>query len=216
MLTSPFTNANPVVAEILEPFPGVSQAQFFANAVDTLTTGFDVVVDYAVELGGGNLTLTASGNFTKTEVRAINIPRSLEARFDDKSQLETFFFGRQARNRLEDAVPHQKGTAAVRYAIGGLSALARANYYGRVLFKPDNSMNDEEFGAKVLFDLDFGYQISKNFQVTVGADNVLNTFPDRQEKAANISFGRFLYSRNVSQFGQNGGFYYAKLQLTFF
>ncbi|MEJ7601333.1 MAG: TonB-dependent receptor [Kofleriaceae bacterium] len=216
VLTSQFTNANPVVAEILAPFPGVSQAQFFANAVDTLTTGFDLVLDYAVELGAGNLTLTASGNFTKTEVRAINIPRSLDARFDDKAQLETFFFGRQARNRLEDSVPHQKGTAAVRYTIGGLSALARANYYGRVLFKPDNSANDEELGAKVLFDLDFGYQVSKNFLVTVGADNVLNTFPDRQKKDANISFGRFLYSRNVSQFGQNGGFYYAKLQLTFF
>ena len=216
VLTSQFTNANAVVADILAPFPGVSQAQFFANAVDTLTQGVDVVVDYAVDLGEGSLTLTAGANYTKTTVRAINIPRSLDARFTDKGQLETFFFGRQARNRLEDSVPHQKGTAAVRYAFGGLSALARANYYGRVLFKPDNPDNDEVFGAKVLFDLDFGYQFTKNFLITVGADNVLNTFPDRQTKDANISFGRFIYSRNVSQFGQNGGFYYAKLQLTFF
>jgi iron complex outermembrane receptor protein len=50
----------------------------------------------------------------------------------------------------------------------------------------------------------------------IGADNLFNTFPDQQTKEANISSGRFLYSRNVSQFGQNGGFYYAKLQLTFF
>jgi hypothetical protein len=45
---------------------------------------------------------------------------------------------------------------------------------------------------------------------------VLNTFPDKQTKDANISSGRFVYSRNVSQFGQNGGFYYGKLELTFF
>ncbi len=37
---------------------------------------------------------------------------------------------------------------------------------------------------------------------------------DQQKKAANISFGRFIYSRRVTQFGMNGGFYYARLQLS--
>ena len=100
--------------------------------------------------------------------------------------------------------------------MSGLTALLRANYYGAVYYRPDNAMNDEVFGAKVLVDADLGYQITKNVMVAVGADNLFNTFPDRQTKDANISFGRFIYSRNVSQFGQNGGFYYGKLQLTFF
>jgi iron complex outermembrane receptor protein len=92
----------------------------------------------------------------------------------------------------------------------------RADYYGAVHFKPDNAANDETFGAKVLFDVDLGYQTTKNLYIAVGGDNILNTFPDKNQKDANISFGRFIYSRNVSQFGINGGFYYAKLQLTFF
>lgn len=217
VLTSQFTNTNMIVAQILSPFPGVSQAQFFANAVDTDTTGVDLVGDYSMDAGDGTLTLTAGANFTRTEVKAINIPRSLAQRFSaDPTQLETFFFGRLARNRIEDSVPHQKATAAVRYAIKGVTALVRANYYGRVLFKPDNPANDEAFGAKVLFDVDIGYQLNKNVFFAIGGDNVFNTFPDQQTKAANISDGRFVYSRNVSQFGQNGGFYYAKLQLTFF
>lgn len=217
VLTSQFTNANAIVADILAPFPGVSQAQFFANAVDTDTAGVDLVADYAVDAGDGTLALTAGVNFTRTVVRRINIPRSLQSRFSaDPAQLETFFFGRLARNRLEDSVPHQKATAAVRYSLAGLSALLRANYYGPVYFKADNPANDETFGAKVLFDVDVGYQFTKNVFFAVGADNLLNTFPDQQTKDANISSGRFLYSRNVSQFGQNGGFYYAKLQLTFF
>ena len=98
----------------------------------------------------------------------------------------------------------------------GVSALVRADYYGRVLYKPDNAANDETFGAKVLFDVDLGYQATKNLYFAIGGDNIFNTFPDKNTKDANISFGRFLYSRNVSQFGINGGFYYAKLQLTFF
>jgi len=110
-------------------------------------------------------------------------------------------------------VPHQKGYASARYELGGLNALVRANYYGKVRFRPDDPANDEEFGAKVLFDVNVGYRFNKTVQLTVGADNVFDTFPDKQQKAANISFGRFVYSRNVSQFGQNGGFYYTRLEL---
>ena len=216
VLTSQFTNTNPDVAAILAPFPGVSQAQFFANAVDTDTKGIDVVLDYSVDAGDGTLAFTASANFTRTDVVSVNIPESLREQFPDPAQLRTFFFGRLAENRLEDTVPRQKGSAAVRYSIKGISALVRANYYGPVYYRPDNAMNDEVFGAKVLFDADFGYQATKNMLIAVGGDNILNTFPDQQQKDANISFGRFIYSRNVSQFGQNGGFYYAKLQLTFF
>src|SRR5690606_23075641 len=63
VLTSQFPTSNAVVAAILAPFPGVSQAQFFANAVDTDTKGLDVVVDYAFDLrGSGRLNLTASAN----------------------------------------------------------------------------------------------------------------------------------------------------------
>jgi iron complex outermembrane receptor protein len=217
VLTSQFTNENPVVKTILDQFPGVSQAQFFANAVDTDTRGLDVVVDYSFDAGGGTVGLTASANFTKTEVIRVNLPASLEPLFgDDPAQLRTFFFGRLAQNRLEDSVPRQKGTAAIRYAKEGLGGLLRANFYGPVAFKPDNPDNDERFGAKVLFDVDVTYQITKNVMFGIGADNILNTFPDQQTKEANISSGRFIYSRNVTQFGQNGGFYYGKLQLTFF
>src|SRR5690606_31314947 len=127
VLTSQFANTNPIVADILAPLPGVSQAQFFANAVDTDTKGVDVVFDYTVDAGDGTLALTASANCTRTDVRRVKIPSSLEARFGaNPSELRTFFFGRLAENRLEDSVPRQKGTAAARYSLRGLSLLGRA------------------------------------------------------------------------------------------
>jgi iron complex outermembrane recepter protein len=207
------------VADILDQFPGVTAAQFFANAVDTDTTGMDVVADYAIDTGGaGTVVLSAAANFTKTEVKDVHIPASLLAAFPGAAadQLNAFFFDRLAKNRLEDAVPHQKGNVAARYTFKQLTALVRANYYGKVKLRPNNPANDEDFGAKTLFDVDLGFQITKNLQLGVGADNVFNTFPDKQQKDANISLGRFIYSRNVSQFGLNGGFYYGKLELTFF
>ncbi|NJM91200.1 MAG: TonB-dependent receptor [Myxococcales bacterium] len=218
VLTSRFTNANAAVRAILDPFPGVSQVQFFANAVDTATKGVDIVADYSIDAGAdATLYLTASANLTRTDVEEVHIPTSLAAAFgDDRETLRRNFFGRQEENRLEDALPRVRGTLSARYSRGLLSALVRANYYGSVRSKPDLSINDEEFGAKTLFDVDLGYQVAKNLRLTVGAENLLNTFPDKQTKEANISSGRFVYSRNVSQFGQNGGYYYGKLQLTFF
>jgi iron complex outermembrane recepter protein len=216
VLTSGFANTNPTVADILTPFPAVSQAQFFANAVDTDTTGVDVVGDWVTVAGDGTLTLTGAANFTKTEVTHINVPASLVNKFgSDSAELQTFFFGRNAKNRLEDSVPHQKGFAALRYAIDGISALVRADFYGAVYYKADNPADDETFGAKLLFDVDLGYQATKSVYFGIGADNVFNTFPDPNTKEANISFGRFIYNRNVSQFGMNGGFYYGKINLTF-
>ena len=218
VLTATFPAANPAVGMLLAPFAGVNQAQFFANAVDTETRGLDVVADYAVDTGAGTLTIGAAANFTRTLVEDVKIPQSLLTAFADQdpSVLRTFFFGRLATSRIEDAVPRQKGYVSLRYSLKQLSALVRGNYYGRTRFQADSTVNDEEFGAKVLFDVDLGFQFTKNLHLSVGADNVLNTFPDEQKKASNISSGRFIYSRNVSQFGQNGGFYYGRLELTFF
>jgi len=211
------------VADILDQFPGVTAAQFFANAVDTDTIGADIVADYALDTGGaGTVVFSGVANFTKTEVKKINVPSGLATALEgaDPAQLATFFFDRLAKNRLEDSVPHQKGNISARYNLKKLSAMARANYYGRVRFKPAPTAmgftNDEVFGAKVLFDADLGYQFTKNLQLTIGGDNVFDTFPDKNTKAANISLGRFVYNRNVTQFGWNGAFYYAKLELTFF
>jgi iron complex outermembrane receptor protein len=202
----------------LAPFPSVSAAQFFANAIDTDTRGLDVVADYVAPLGDGTLNLMASANFTETKVANVHIPSSLVAAFagTEPGVLETFYFGRLARNRVEDSVPHQRATAAVRYTLGPISGLVRANFYGRVLYKPDLPANDEVFGAKTLFDVEAGYQLTTNLRLAVGADNVFNTFPDENTKDPNISLGRFIYNRNVSQFSWNGGFYYAKVQMILF
>ena len=212
------TPAGMDVANILAPFPGVTAAQFFANAVDTDTMGLDVVADYAIDTGTGMVLLSGAANFTKTEVKDVHIPPGLQAAFpgDDATQLNNFFFDRLARNRLEDSVPHVKGNLAARYNYKQLSALVRANYYGQVRFKPAIVTDSQTFSAKTLFDADLGYQFTKNLQLVVGGDNLLNTFPDKNNKVNNISAGRFVYNRNVSQFGLNGAFYYVKLALTFF
>jgi iron complex outermembrane receptor protein len=222
VITSQFAAADATigarVTQLLAPFrnQGVTSAQFFANAVDTRTTGLDVVVAYARPLGRGTLNLSASANLTKTEVVRVNVPQAMADTFAG-GNLDTVrirLLNREDQNRLEDALPHQKGALAARYAGGRLSALVRATYYGEIAYKAPAATNDEQFGAKTLIDVDLGLEVLRGVRLGVGANNLLNTFPDKQKVAANINSGRFIYSRRVTQFGMNGGFYYARLALS--
>ncbi len=217
VLTSRFTNADPIVAQILEPFKdaGVNQAQFFANAVDTRTQGLDIVAAYNKRVGPGRLYATLSANFTDTKVLRINVPERMAQIFagGDIEKVKSTLFNREEQNRLEDALPKQKGAFTLRYAMNKVSAMVRANYYGKIYYKPTNPANDEVFGDKVLIDLDLSYQINQYVRFSVGANNLFNVFPDPHQKLANYSNGRFVFSRRVTQFGMNGGFYYARLSL---
>lgn len=206
------------VAQLLTPFQaqGVTTAQFFANAVDTKTSGVDLVVAYATGFGGGTLNLTGSATFTKTEVQRVNVPQAMADTFasGNVDTVRVRILNREDRNRLEDALPREKGSVQARWQRGRFGALGRATYYGGIRYHhPTNPANDEQFGAKTLFDLDLSYELRGGVRLAVGGNNIFNTYPDQQVKAANINFGRFVYSRRVTQFGMNGGFYYARLLL---
>jgi iron complex outermembrane receptor protein len=209
VLTSRFTDGDSVVAEILAPFAsqGVGAAQFFANAVDTETQGVELVASYNMRAGEGLLRFTLSGYFGSTEVTAVNSPSSILEGFEET------IFNREERNRLEDAVPQQKGIFGVTYRLNRFDVTGRVNYFGKIYYKPTNEDNDEVFGAKTLLDLDVGFVVVPGLRLSVGGNNILNTFPDKHQKDTNISNGRFVYSRRVTQYGMNGGFYYARVSL---
>jgi iron complex outermembrane recepter protein len=207
-----------VVARLLSPFQrlGVTTAQFFMNAVDTRTLGLDIVATHSGTLAGGTVTLTGAATFTKTEVERVDIPQAMADTFTsgNLAAVSAILLNREDRNRLEDALPREKGSLTVRYGRGRFRGLARGTYYGTIFYRsPSGPANDETFDAKPLFDVDLDYELSGGVQVAVGGANIFNTFPDQQTKAANISLGRFIYSRRVTQFGMNGGFYYARVQV---
>ena len=218
MLTSQFANTNPTVATILTPFPAVWQAQFFANAVDTDTTG----ARHRRRLGHGRRRRHADAHRRRELLEdrsdARHIPESLVAKFGADTDAAPHVLLRSQRAeppRGFGAAPEGLRRRCATRSRGSRRSCARTTTAPSTT-RPTTPINDETFGAKLLFDVDLGYQATKNLYFGIGADNLFNTFPDRQTKDANISFGRFIYSRNVSQFGMNGGFYYGKLQLTFF
>ena len=227
VLSGYFSNSDPdigaLVNEILSPFPGVAQTQFFLNAVDTTTDGVDVVADYSYRLPVGSLKATAAANFTATSVDSVHIPASMLEKFQGiqggPEQVTSLILGRYGRNRLEDLWPRQKGTVGVRWDYTGWSTGVRANYFGPTKYHDDSSPElDESFSAKTTFDVDLGYRIA-GLWWSVGANNVFNTFPDQLKKEGNRNGDSFLYSPlNVpagAPYGTAGAFYYTRVEYKF-
>lgn len=93
------------------------------------------------------------------------------------------------------------------------------------------------WGAKIITDLSVGFKITEAAKIVIGANNIFDIFPDSNlgtqtairprlvsgaidytAAPATIDLSnanQFVYSRNVSQFGQNGRFVFARLNFSF-
>lgn len=88
------------------------------------------------------------------------------------------------------------------------------------------------WGARTITDFSIGYELNKKWSITVGANNIFDIYPDKNLKTQTAArplitgeYGtpaiidlsnnnQFEYSRNVSQFGFNERFVFARLNLS--
>jgi len=214
-------------ASILDPAK-LTQVQFMTNAVDTKTTGLDMVASYLIPFSNGGLTLNAGANFTKTEV-----PRGTDGEpiINTGAFLEGFgsqLFNREEVSRIEVAQPRSKFILGALYRIGKLSTNLTFTRFGEIDYVHPSSaavanawnggaeeVRDQTFSPKVLTDLDISYAVSQNITIGIGGTNILNVYPDRHNHSGNYSGGMFPYSRRVTQFGIAGAGYYAKANFMF-
>ncbi|UII32482.1 TonB-dependent receptor [Fulvivirga ulvae] len=211
VLTGSFSSSSSdEIAAILNEANAAS-ATFFVNAIDTETKGLDMILTHRTPLAGGTLRSSLAANFTSTEVTDVNIPSSLQGAPDQ-------FFNREERNRFEDALPQSKINLTLLYHIGKFNITLSNVRFGEVWVRTVNTDTngdfiDQEFGAKIITDLSIGYNITDHINLTVGANNLFDIYPD-ENRAEFRSNERFVYSRRATQFGFNGGFYFARLNLT--
>lgn len=207
--------ASPALNTIFGGAPGAN-VSYFTNGLSTLTRGVDVVASYATPMMGGNLSLTLAYNHNNNKVTSANANVISGAQIAD----------------INNLAPHDVAHFTANYSIGKLSFTARENYYGSWVNAVDygngagtggaNGGPLQKFGAKATTDLDVTYTLSPQFALTLGANNVFNTFPD---KLNNNSLQIFpitggsadgqIYARNGGPFGLNGGFWYVRLKINY-
>ena len=177
-----------LLAEGVTSAANLQEFRFFTNDFDTTTQGVDIVLTVPVVNGD----VTVLYNRTETTVTDHN-PDTL----DDLRIKE-----------LEENLPKQRGALTLTQSLTSQwSALGRASYYGDWY----DSEDDETYTGKVLFDLESTYMASSGIILTLGVQNLLNTYPDENPKSGNIGnqYGQF------SPFGFNGAYWYAKVGYTF-
>jgi iron complex outermembrane recepter protein len=197
---------------------GAGRGQFFLNGADTETTGFDIVASYSnIEIGDGSLDVTLAANFTETEVTDLFTPVGSGLATLTTDQV----FSSQDVSIIEEWQPEDRISLSGLYRLGQLTVHLAFNRYGEYTVTDGET---QTYSAEILTDLRIAYDATESISVHIGANNLFDVEPDRNEignsrtgiiedaPGGNIivnSPGVFTYSRRSAPFGFNGAYYYA-------
>ncbi|HAV36700.1 MAG TPA: TonB-dependent receptor [Massilia sp.] len=196
------------IRAILEPLR-VGQAQFFTNAIDTTTDGFDLVAQHTTRGPGSTLVLSGQLGFNKTKVkgRHSQSPVLSGAQLFDDAQVTL----------IERGQPRQHHVVAADYTVGAWNVTGRANYFGEVQGQGFTAPFVQTWDAKWIVDLTARYAFSKALSVSAGVNNLFDTYPTRwdPERAAPFPQMGFTHCWETCPFGINGRSMYARVDYSF-
>jgi iron complex outermembrane receptor protein len=179
-----------------------SAANYFANAFGSDVKGADFVIDSRHHLGDGLLNIDFRYNYNKQDV--VNVrPGTINAAFVYD---------------LENQTPKNRAVLSFDYALGPFDGTARVNWYGGWAttggqFGNGSTSDAVSYSGKALLDLEARYKFWNHFTLAIGGENVLNTYPDKEQNAT----AQFLGNKYAltSPFGFNGAFYYVRAKAEF-
>ncbi|KAF1715263.1 TonB-dependent receptor [Pseudoxanthomonas yeongjuensis] len=187
---------------------GVTSARYFTNAADTRTRGVDVIGSYSIPLTNSDLNLTAGYNYNESEiVRIAPNPTELTDLGADLRRI-----GRDEEGRIEEGYPRDKVTLSANWKLAQWDFNLGATRYGEFttrVSETGNPANDQTYGATWIVDASASYRPGENWTLTLGADNLLDEYPDRT-LFANSNSGQFPYS-SQSPAGFNGSYLYGRI-----
>jgi iron complex outermembrane receptor protein len=203
----PTATACPIKA-VLDPLR-VGQAQFFTNAIGTTTRGLDLIAERSLRGAAGTLVLSGQLGFNRTEVdsRASSSKVLSGAQLFDDAQVTL----------IERGQPRQHHVVAADFTSGPWNLNARANYYGEVAGQGFTAPYVQTWEPKWLLDLSGRFAFTKQLALSLGVNNVFDTYPSRWDpvKAAPFPQMGFTYCWETCPFGLNGRSLYAKADYSF-
>lgn len=193
---------------------GAGRARFFINGIDTRTEGLDIVGSYRIpDFGMGRFTLTAGYNINSTSIT----DRRVFGGFTEQR-----LFARPESFRLTDGQPSNKLNVGLDWDNDPFGATLRANRFGSV-FLPDggqsdlsvakgDATNDFTLSPKWVVDLEVRFKPVDALQLALGANNLLDEYPDQLPQTGN---NIFLPYSSQSPFGFSGRFVYGRVSIDF-
>jgi iron complex outermembrane receptor protein len=212
ILTDNFTDQ-----AILGPL-NVDAAQFFANGVDTRTTGLDIVLGYETSVGDDSkIKVGLIGNLNKLKIDKIH-----------NGNLNEFtFFGPFSQAYLKAAAPDYKFGLNLGYSCTKFDALLSLTQFSEVKLQdfqwvdtPATNQAEADalfpiatdvYKAATVVDLSLGYKITDKLKLSIGANNLFNQYPTEQFDGWTDQGG---FSDSV-QMGSDGMYLFTRLGFSF-
>lgn len=194
-----------------------TRAAFFANAIDTRSRGLDIVLSHKLYIGrNANFTNNLAATFSGTRALRDNNGNVIikTSQLLKNAGLETTYFDETNQQYLEKATPRTKITIGNSYSTNNLQVYLRNTYFGATeeaanISELDASVN-YIYRGKIITDISIAYQPGNDLKVIVGANNLLDIYPDETDESFS-SDGRFVYSRRSPQFSYGGRYLFARL-----
>ena len=200
-----------VTAADLAALPALSivgvggDVNYFTNGFDTSTKGIDAVATYRTGFAGGSLNATLAYAYNKSKVTDFN-PLVISA---------------AQRFNISNLPPKHRINASANWQLGDFQLNSRVNYFSS--WANQLEYPGQRFSGKATVDLDASYTFMDHFTLTVGANNIFDTYPDRIAPTTtnpvyaltdSLADGQ-IYPRSGGPFGINGGFYYVRLRVKY-
>ena len=212
ILTDNFTDQT-----ILAPL-GVDAAQFFANGVDTKTSGVDIVLNYKTTIGEGHkLDIGLIGNLNKLEIKEVH---------NGSLNPYTFFSG-FSQAYLEAAAPDYKFGLNLGYSHKKFDANVTLTQFSEVQLQdfqwvdsPPSSKAEADalylsatdiYEATLTTDVSLGYELTDKIKLTLGANNLFNKYPTPQFDGWTDQGGL----ADSVQMGSDGAYYFTRVSFNF-
>lgn len=232
---------------------GATAAAFFANSIDTQTKGIEGVITQKLTFSKFKL----NNDFAVTVSKTNRIGDIHSSEVLKNSGQESRYFSETSRVYLQEAVPRFKASLINTLEFNKLSFLLKNVYFGKVTDPNTVDVNGNGqieaivingqavenehpiWAGKMITDLSVAYKFTSQLSLTLGANNVLDIYPDLNygpvsakrpasvDANGNVVYSanasavdlsnanQFVYSRNTSQFGMNGRFLFARVNLSF-
>jgi len=189
--------ANPL--DILLTQNNLSDVSYFSNALDTRTSGLDVVISKKdIKLGSGMLDLNLSGNYTisnerEGDVKDIALVANAGQSVVNATQEALFFTSR----------PETKWILGANYEVGKFGLSFNNTYFGKTTFKQQGMSSDlrTEFTPKVVTDLGINFNATDKLTIALNVNNLLNVLPEWEFKAENAAGQALINDTTLNSYG---------------
>jgi iron complex outermembrane receptor protein len=168
--------SGPLVRKILTDagYGATSVVRVFTNAADTSTKGFDLAGKARFDYGTfGKLDLSLGYNVNVTKVKKLKSAPGLLGDLSVNTPVVT--------KLLEHQSPRSKIILGANWALDDWRAGVTATRYGSVKHIDLNNIESQDYwlDPQWVVNVHTSYDVTQDFTVTLGANNVFNSYPDR-------------------------------------